>query len=107
MPFPTYQAAEDFITKSKLVDPMLLNLWLVLYDVYICELDNNGDIIKETKYSSSTLAITNQQSTPTLSNGTAGTDTDDGIDYDTPGEALKAYKRGKAVDWKRLAEKKV
>ena len=42
---------------------------------------------------------------PTASNiATTGATTTDDIDYSKPGEALKAHKAGKKVDWKKVAE---
>ena len=71
-------------------NPFFPAIWLI-FDIYICELDTNNNIIARTKYSPYN-SITNI--------------IDDTIDYLTPGEALKAHKAGKKVDWKRLAEKR-
>ena len=70
-------------------NPFFPAIWLI-FDIYICELDTNNNIIARTKYSPYN-SITNI--------------IDDTIDYLTPGEALKAHKAGKKVDWKKLAEK--
>jgi len=74
-------------------NPFFPAIWLI-FDIYICELDTNNNIIARTKYSPYN-SITN------IIDDTI----DDTIDYLTPGEALKAHKAGKKVDWKKLAEK--
>ena len=73
------------------------------YDVYICELDASNKLVNETLSGTGTYIQANPQQVVTQHQTQ---NTNDGIDYLTPGEALKAHKRGKKVDWKRLAEKR-
>ena len=78
--------------------PQAHTSWWTGFDISICEIDNAYNIISEVAYTPFVM----------IGGGNVGVgydSVDDGIDYDTPGEALKAYKRGKVVDWKRKAGK--
>ena len=93
--FSTFSDAEVFITSMMFGQTPQ---WWTVFDFYICEIDISLNIINEVKYSKNTAVnnVTNQ-ATPT-------TAVDNDIDYTKPGEALKAHKQGKVVDWKKVAE---
>ena len=90
--FLAYKDAENLIIQIY-TNANPVPTWWMGYDMYICEIDSSDNIINETKFLSFTRTPnTNKQ--------------DDDIDYTKPGEALKAHKQGKVVDWKKVANKK-
>jgi len=97
-----------FLTEYEAEQFILLNATTshtYIHTISICEIDftagriiNTTDIIVNGVFVNSAVPIATSTTTQTVAN-------DDDIDYDIPGEALKAHKQGKKVDWKRLAEK--
>ena len=92
--YAQFQDSENFITTTVSNAFYLHNTLMTLYfDFDICEIDSSNNIINETRYFYQPMVSFPQP-------------VDNDIDYDTPGEALKAHKQGKVVDWERKANKK-
>jgi len=95
---PYFQDLEYFIRTSIYMASTSTRISWLAHDFYICEIDSSNNIINETTIIQQS-AIAQQQTQPTNTQTPA-----DDIDYTKPGEALKAHKQGKVVDWKKVAE---
>ena len=95
--FSCYMQAYDFITDElNHAHPTKNQVW-VMSKMSIVETNMFNNVVNITRYMCMPKITIVPGKLPTV---------DDDIDYLTPGEALKAHKQGKVVDWKKVANKK-